>query len=115
LHVVRGEDVGHTSEFVEKAVFEAEERGWSDDSGLGEDAASHGFSSSLGFEKLGWRVDIRIVGRDVDESVHVVFGNNFSNPLNALYMHILKIKVLGWVFSANEIVDYIRVSNALLE
>lgn len=51
----------------------------------------------------------------MDESVNVVFSNSFSDPLNALHMDILKIKVLGGVFSANEIIDHIRVSNALFE
>jgi hypothetical protein len=51
----------------------------------------------------------------MDESVNVVFRNSLSNSLNAFHMDILKIKILGGVASANEIVHHIRVSDAFFE
>jgi hypothetical protein len=51
----------------------------------------------------------------MDESVHVIFCNSFSNPLNAFHMDILEGKVFGGVVLANKIVYDIGVSDALFE
>jgi hypothetical protein len=47
LHVVCGKDVRDARKLVEQAVFEAEQRRWANDSGLGEDATCYSLSSSL--------------------------------------------------------------------
>jgi len=45
--------------------------------------------SYLRSEELGGRVDIRVVGGDMDEPVDIVFGNGLGDPLGSLDVDIL--------------------------
>lgn len=47
LHVVGGEEVGHTSQLEQKVVLETEDGGGSDDSSLGEQFPGNLLSSAL--------------------------------------------------------------------
>ena len=115
LHVVGSEKVGNTSQLVEKTIFETEHWCWSDNGSLWVDGANDLLSSRLGSVELRWRVWVCVVAGDVDETVDIVLGDGISDSLCSLNVDILKIEVLRWVVTANQVVDNIGVADGLLE
>lgn len=115
LHVVGSKEVGDTSQLVEETILETEHWCWSDDGSLWVDGANDLLSSRLGSVELRWGVWVRVVAGDVDETVDIVLGDSISDSLCSLDIDILKIKVLRWVVTANQVVDNIGVADGLLQ
>jgi hypothetical protein len=78
---------------VEEIVFETEERSRADDGGFREDRADDFFGASFCTKEFGWGVFIGIVGGDVDESVHVVFGYCFGYSFGAFDVDVFEGEV----------------------
>ena len=115
LHVVGSKEIGNTSQLVEKTVLETEHWCWPDNGSLWVDGADDLLSSRLGSVELRWRIWVCVVAGDVDETVDIVLGDGISDSLCSLNVDILKIKVLGWVVTANQVVDNIGVADGLLK
>lgn len=82
--------------------------------------------------ELRWGICVRIVGRNVDESVNVVFCNSFCDSFSSFNVYILEFEVpgtdepsypkfvLGWsilgrIIASNKVVDYIGMPDTLLQ
>lgn len=88
LHVVRNKQGACTGELVKEAVLETEHRRRSHNGRLGVDGTDDLLTPRLGREELGGRVALGVVGRDVDESVHVVLGNSLGDALGAVNVDV---------------------------
>lgn len=47
----------------------------------------------------------------MDITVDVVLGNSLNDPFGALDVDVLEGEVLGWIVSANKVVDDVGVSD----
>ena len=54
-------------------------------------------NANLGCKKIGGRLCISIIRRDMDISVNIIFRNSFCNPLGALHMYVFICEVPGYV------------------
>ena len=89
LHVVGGQEIGDASKFVKKVVLESEHWRRADDGSFGEDLTNNALAPTLGLEELRGRVLGGIVGRNVDESVNVVFGDCLGDTLRTVNVDVL--------------------------
>lgn len=104
LEVVGVKQGAGSSELVKEVVLETEHRGGTHDGGLGVDGTNDfltpglfrvsilayrmGRLSDLGREVLGGRVAAGVVGRDVDEAVHIVLGNGLGDALSTINVDV---------------------------
>lgn len=89
LHVIGGQEIGDASKFVKKVVLESEHWRRADNGCLGEDLTNNTLAPTLGLEEFRGRVLGGIVGRNVDESVNVVFGDCLGDTFRAVNMDVL--------------------------
>lgn len=115
LHVVGGKEVQNGGELQQKVVLKSEDRGWSHDGGLWEDASGNELSSSLCRKELRGRVGVGVVRRDVDITINVILGNSLGDALGSFDVHVLQRKVLGRIVSANQVVHNVRVPDACFD
>jgi hypothetical protein len=97
LHVVGGEEVGHSSKFVKQVIFKSEHWGRAHNGSLGEDFANNTLAPALGLEEIRGRILSSVVGRNVDESVDVVLRNRLGNALRTVNVDVFVGKVPGYV------------------
>lgn len=106
LHVVGVNQGAGASELVKEVVLETEHWGGAHDGGLGVDGTNDllsprlcwlvhlhvdiftSGSTNLGGEVLRGRVPAGVVGRDVDESVHIVLGNGLGDALSTINVDV---------------------------
>lgn len=93
LHVVGGQEVGDASKFVKQVVLESEHWRRANNGCLGEDITNDTLTPALGLEEFRWRVLGGIVGRNVDESVNVVFSNRLGDTLRTVNVDVLVSEV----------------------
>ena len=95
---------------MEKTIFKAKHRCWSNDGGFWEDITDYFLATPLDerissvwdfevlwcylcAEEFGRGADIGIVRRDMDKPVNVIFGNSFCNTFGSFNIDILKVEV----------------------
>jgi hypothetical protein len=89
LHVVGGQEIGDASKFVKKVVLESEHWRRADNGSFRKDLTNNTLAPTLGLEELRGRVLGGIVGRNMDESVNVVFGNCLGDTFRTVHVDVL--------------------------
>ena len=111
LQVVGVNQGAGASDLVKEVVLETEHRGRAHDGGLGVDGTNdllsprlcwlvhlhvdifNTESTNLGGEVLRGRIPAGIVGRDVDESVHIVLSNGLGDALSTINVDVSEREV----------------------
>lgn len=93
LHVIGGQEIGDASKFVKKVVLESEHWCRADNGCFGKDLTNNTLAPTLGLEEFRGRVLGGIVGRNVDESVNVVFGDCLGDTFRTVNVDVLVGKV----------------------
>lgn len=91
--MVGSQEVGDASKLMKEVVLESEHWCGTDNSCFGEDLTNNTLAPTFSLEELRWRVLGGIVGRNVDESVNVVFGDCLSDTLRTVNVDVLVRKV----------------------
>lgn len=99
LHVVGGEEIGYSSEFVKQVILKSKQRCRAHNSSLREDLADNTLTPALSSEELRGGVFGSVVGRNVNESVDVVLSNRLGNALRTVNMNVFIGKVPVYVSS----------------
>lgn len=89
LHVVGSQEIGDASKLVKEVVLKSEHWCGTDNSCLGEDLTNNTLAPALGLKELRRGVLGGIVGRNVDESVNVVFGDCLGDTLRTVNVDVL--------------------------
>lgn len=93
LQMIGREEVRHARKLIQKPIFEAEHGRRTDYGRLGKDTADDLLPTGLGAKEFRGRILACVVGRDVDETVNIIFGNSFGDAFSSLDMNILKREV----------------------